>query len=141
MPASPSGNPNTIINERLVDFRKAADFADRFFHYGLNINGWKTDPGRILLKYGFPTERNQHTAEGNLRAYEEWFYGEIQGGVYFYFVDMHGYNNYILVNSTALNETYNSDWYNQYVPSVKDPLDLKNANPNPNTNTFSPNIR
>jgi GWxTD domain-containing protein len=135
--------PSTIENERLTEFRKAVDFADRFFYYGLNNNGWKTDRGRILLKYGFPGERIQHTAQGNLRAYEEWFYGEIQGGIHFYFVDMLGYNNYILVHSTALNEYSNPDWYNQYVPTFKDPLDLKNTNTNTNTNPtiISPQVR
>jgi len=67
-----------------------------------------------------PSEREQHPFYGERRAYESWFYSEIQGGVYFHFVDMTGYGNYKLVHSTAINEIRYDNWYNEYVLKNRD---------------------
>jgi len=118
--------PNTKFNEELYKFRKLVSYAERFFSYSLR-KGWDTDRGRVLLKYGMPTERKQHPYQGETRAYEEWFYGEIQGGVYFYFVDLTGYGNFILVHSTAIDEIEFDNWYNYYVlKKDSNPFDNQN---------------
>jgi hypothetical protein len=78
--------------------------------------GWKTDRGRVLLQYGFPTERNFTPVNGDNHAYETWFYSDVQGGVYFYFVDVKGFGNFILVSSTAHGELRNDNWFDEYVP-------------------------
>jgi hypothetical protein len=51
----------------------------------------------------------------SVRPYESWFYAEIQGGVYFHFVDVRDINNHILVHSTAINEPRNDNWFNEFV--------------------------
>jgi GWxTD domain-containing protein len=111
---------NTLWNETLITFRRNAEFANKFFAYGKNLNGWKTERGKVLLKYGVPTQRDIKVSTGSERAYEEWFYENVQGGVYFYFVDVSSIGNHILVHSTAMDEPYNPYWYNRYVPSTQD---------------------
>jgi hypothetical protein len=64
------------------------------------LPGWRTERGRTLLKYGFPTQRNIFPQRDAKVAAEEWFYSEIRGGVYFYFVDRLMNNTFILAHST-----------------------------------------
>ena len=111
---------NTVWNEYLREFRSNVEFANNFFSYGKNSQGWKTERGRVLLKYGMPTNREVHISSGLERAYEEWFYENVQGGVYFYFVDISSIGNFILTHSTAMGETYYPDWFNRYVPTTPD---------------------
>lgn len=116
--------PATYENERLNEVRKAEDYANTYFSWGSSKNGWKTDRGRVLLKYGFPTDIEREVANANLRAWSEWWYSDIQGGVRFYFVDLNGFGDFKLVHSTAIGELYFTDWYNQFVPDSKgDPFD------------------
>lgn len=110
----------TSVNETLVTFRQNVEFANSFFSYGKNKQGWKTERGRVLLKYGVPTQRDIRIGTGVERAYEEWFYENVQGGVHFYFIDMSAIGNYILVHSTAMDEIYYPDWQNRYVPTTQD---------------------
>ncbi len=120
-------DPSTPYNETLEDLRKREKYANSYFSFG-NRKGWDTDRGRILLVYGMPDERIQHPFNGDNRAYEEWFYGSIQGGVYFYFVDLTGYGNYVLVHSTAYNEIYDPDWFSKYVERGKNENDFFRRN-------------
>lgn len=112
--------PDTFENERLVEVRKAEDHANTYFSWGSTKNGWKSDRGRVLIKYGFPTDIEREVANSNLRAWSEWWYSDIQGGVRFYFVDINGFGDFKLVHSTAMGELYFTDWYNQFVPDSKD---------------------
>jgi GWxTD domain-containing protein len=108
----------STYNDVYEEFKDKIKFCNTYFSYGKNREGWKTDRGRILLKYGHPTQRDYVAPNADSRAYETWFYQEIQGGVYFYFVDMAGFNNFSLVHSTAIGENYNDNWYDEYVPTL-----------------------
>jgi GWxTD domain-containing protein len=121
---------STILNEKKMEFDDLVSFANTYFNYGFYKDGWNTDRGKILLKYGFPTQRDRINADGTDRAYEDWFYAEIQGGVHFYFVDVMGFGNYILVHSTASNEIQNPRWYDDYVKNKKVSNDDQNQNDN-----------
>lgn len=112
-------NPETNINEARMEFLRKVKYANTYFAYG-NREGWITDRGIVLLKYGFPTQREFHPVQGYNNAYEEWYYDDVQGGTQFYFVDTYGGGNFKLVHSTAINETYNPNWYQDYVPKVKE---------------------
>ncbi len=106
---------NLVYNKAYEDFVQKINYANKFFSVGRQIEGWKTDRGRVLIQYGEPTNREFYPREGNRRSYEVWFYSELQGGAYFYFVDLLGNGNYFLVHSTAMNEISNENWYTDFV--------------------------
>jgi GWxTD domain-containing protein len=106
---------STAVNEALEKFRENENYANKFFSLNVNNQGWKTERGRVVLKYGIPTKKDTYLAEGDKRAYEQWFYDEIQGGVEFDFVDVSGFGKYILVSSTALGEMNDQNWLNKWV--------------------------
>lgn len=110
----------TSINESYVELKKSFRYSNHFFSVGFNNDGWNTPRGKVTLRYGLPTERKQHDIEYGNRGYEEWFYANVQGGTYFYFVDISNVGKYILVHSTARNEPYNPNWYKDYVPNTFD---------------------
>jgi GWxTD domain-containing protein len=116
-------DPATLINETLEDFRKNVAYANTYYSTIQQRDGWRTDRGRVLLKYGKPSEieRNDYNVEG--RPYEIWTYNNLQGGAIFAFVDKSGHNNYRLVHSTARGETRDDRWMQRHVQ-------LQNLNPN-----------
>ncbi|MBS1536563.1 MAG: GWxTD domain-containing protein [Bacteroidetes bacterium] len=115
--------PETPENEKLDDFRKAIKHANTYYSNILIKEGWKSDPGRVLLKYGFPSQIDRHSQNSETKPYEEWFYNNIQGGISFQFVDLKGYGNYIQVNSNAIGESRNEKWFEQYVKMFESKTD------------------
>ncbi len=110
--------PETKVNEKMIEYDKRISFADTYFKQGM-LPGWRTERGRTLLKYGFPTQRNIFPQRDAKVAAEEWFYSEIRGGVYFYFVDRLMNNTFILAHSTMPNEIFNEYWYSDYNPAIE----------------------
>ncbi len=106
---------SAMINIERMKYLDKVAFADKNFSYGLMKDGWKTDRGRVLLIYGEPTQKDVVTTTGDNRAYETWFYAEVQGGAYFYFVDINGFGNYILVHSTCSGEIQDENWFDDWV--------------------------
>ncbi len=115
-------NPDTtlVYNQAYDEFNRKIEYANKFFSVGNQIEGWKTDRGRVLIQYGEPTTREFHPREGNKKSYEIWFYSEIQGGAFFYFVDVIGNGNYILVHSNAIGEVQNENWYTDFVTGTNE---------------------
>jgi GWxTD domain-containing protein len=74
--------------------------------------GYKTDKGKIFIKYGKPSsiERSNEGAES--KPYEVWSYENIksQGLVTFIFADRNGYGSYDLLHSTMPGEMSNANW-------------------------------
>ena len=112
-------DPNTIVNETKMIFEDRVKYANKHFAITKDREGWLTDRGRILLKYGEPTMINKQEEVGLKKSYEVWQYDEIQGGVIFVFVDQVGIGNYVLVHSTAYGEMVNLNWYDQYILKKK----------------------
>ena len=108
-------NTETYINERLEEFRKSVAYANTYFSNPQFREGWRSDRGRVMRRYGAPTQVDRKYMGTSARPYESWFYAEIQGGVYFHFVDLRDINNHILVHSTAINEPRNERWMQEYV--------------------------
>lgn len=108
-------DPETFVNEKLEEYRENIRFADA--NYGnLQIKqGWKTDKGRILLRYGKPSQIDRYYSVAETRPYEIWFYSHLQGGIQFSFVDISAFGHFILVHSTAQGELRNEQWIDQYV--------------------------
>ena len=108
-------NSETIVNERLEEFRKSIAYANTYFSNPQFREGWRSDRGRVIRRYGAPTQVDRKYMGTSARPYESWFYAEIQGGVYFHFVDLRDINNHILVHSTAINEPRNERWMQEFV--------------------------
>jgi len=116
-------DPTTPVNERYEEFRRAREYAAKFYRTARYPEGWNSDRGRVLLKYGFPTQidRAYFNMDG-AHPHEIWRYDNVQGGVIFVFVDQQGTENFVLVHSTALNEIRNENWYRQFaMPNYLDP--------------------
>ncbi|GAB5466606.1 MAG: hypothetical protein Kapaf2KO_20420 [Candidatus Kapaibacteriales bacterium] len=108
----------TTYNEFYEEHKKRTEFADLHFKYGRDVEGWNTPRGRVLLKYGFPTERIEYVRRESKNPTEIWFYSTLQGGIEFYFVDRIGIGNFILVHSTGMNELFNPQWIEHYNPAI-----------------------
>ncbi len=108
-------DPSTPRNEALENFRQRLQYANTYFASPRWRTGWRSDRGRVLLRYGYPTQREVINATPSQRAYEVWFYADVRGGTYFYFVDMTGFNDYVLVHSTHPGEPYAPDWQSRYL--------------------------
>jgi GWxTD domain-containing protein len=81
--------------------------------------GWKTDRGRITLKYGEPTHEELEGHTIGTRPYMTWqnsnYRGRLTSGqmAEFVFVDRQGGGNFVLVHSNVQGEVSNPDWYSQ----------------------------
>lgn len=78
--------------------------------YGISgRKGYKTDRGRIFLKYGLCDDIYVSNSTTTVKPFEVWFYPNLNGqsSVYFYFVDQKGYGDLQLIHSTARDEVYN----------------------------------
>ncbi len=112
-------DPTTILNETKMIFDERVKYANKHFAITKDKEGWSTDRGKILLKYGEPTMITNQEEVGLKKSYQIWQYDEIQGGVIFVFVDQVGIGHYILVHSTAYGEMSNPNWHSQYILKQK----------------------
>jgi GWxTD domain-containing protein len=118
-------NKETIENERLLEYRRAIQYAEIHYANPRIGEGWRTDMGRVLCKYGFPTTIDRGNVVAESKAYQTWYYDRTQGGINFNFVDIHNVNNYVLVHSNAINEVRNENWMNVYVHKSRN--DMNNS--------------
>lgn len=106
-------DPQTVRNEfRDAAFERFTHAVDRYSHSAESADGWKSDPGRVLMQYGLPDEIIEvpaPTISNDITDYdpwERWNYESIQGGIYFIFANEHGYGDYRLRHSNAQGETF-----------------------------------
>jgi ribosomal protein L10 len=66
--------------------------------------------GRIYILHGEPSEIERHPSIQATKPWEQWTYHELEGGVYFIFVDEDGYEVYRLVHSNHKGEIHDEDW-------------------------------
>lgn len=100
--------PNTPENEYLIELLKRYEFANKNYSWGM-IEGWNTDRGQILIKYGYPDEVNQYDYEEALNPYEIWQFHDIRNYI-FIFGDVHGDGRYRLLHSNAEGEIHDFNW-------------------------------
>ncbi|MFN5874943.1 MAG: GWxTD domain-containing protein [Ignavibacteria bacterium] len=123
----------TPSNERLDEFRKMYQWAQTYYTSPTYKDGWRSDRGTIMLKYGRPTQIEQFIQNTDTKPYEIWFYQHIQGGAYFYFVDITLQQNLKLVHSTVIGNVNQPNWFNLFAKAYE-------PNPNP-SNKLRPNQR
>ena len=109
----------TTLNEKREEFLNRVKTAERLFGNGIENSGWKSERGKIMLKYGIATVRNINQREGDRVECEEWFYDDLGGGLFFYFVQRFALNNFVLVHSNASGEPRDPNWLQNYNPNIQ----------------------
>jgi len=104
-------NAETPENEFKIEHYRRLNYANLYFSRTKETgDGWNTDQGRVYVLYGQPDEIERNVAARGVASWERWNYFELQGGVYFIFVDEDGYGVYRLVHSTHRGEIYDKEW-------------------------------
>ncbi len=107
-------NPGTEINEYKDEFYQRLQYADdRYSSAGRE--GWKTDRGRVLLKYGLPSAIDPHLFDRETKPYEVWQYNNIpgQGQAEFIFYDPRGFGDFELLHATVTGERQSPNWQSE----------------------------
>ncbi len=86
--------PSTEKNEVKDEYFGRIDYANTHFKSPF-LPGWKTDMGKIYIKFGPPDEIEKHPFELNSKPYEIWYY--YKKGMKFIFVDNYNLGHYTLV--------------------------------------------
>lgn len=74
----------------------------------VNIKGWKTDRGRVLIKMGEPDKKDQLVLNKGTLDHEIWLY--YSSNSKFVFTDSHGLGNYKLIHSDYPGEKSDPNW-------------------------------
>jgi GWxTD domain-containing protein len=104
--------PDTPANETMTSYYGRVATVNRMFREGgaAEIPGWRTDRGRIYLKYGPPSAVLNRPRPPSANPYEVWRY-EKGRLLKFVFLDLTRFGNYALVWTNDLAETVRPDWY------------------------------
>jgi len=94
-------------------FRRVAYTNENF--RSLARKGYTTDRGRVYITYGQPDDVERHPNEAEARPHELWTYNNIQGGVFFVFVQRSQGSDYELIHSTHRNEIRDENWERQII--------------------------
>ena len=101
--------PSTPQNEFFMEYLKRVEYSNQHFK-ALGKKGWRTDRGRVFLKYGEPSEIERFPNQIDTKPYEIWYYNEIEGGVIFIFADLTNFSDYQLIHSTSRGELRDDNW-------------------------------
>jgi len=106
--------PNTAINEYQEQFYAMIQYANDRYTNSFS-EGWKTDRGRALVKYGAPTSIEPNTFSTQYHPYESWTYNNIpgEGQALFVFADLQEFGSYELIHSTVSGERKLSNWLDE----------------------------
>ncbi len=104
-------NPDTPINEFKIEHYRRIGYANSHFSRTREAkDGWNMDMGRIYILHGEPSDIERHLLSAENKSWEQWNYNELQGGVYFIFIDEDGYGVCRLVHSNLKGEVKNDHW-------------------------------
>lgn len=106
-------DPVTPENEGLREFINRIRYVDDKFSTPFKT-GYRTDRGRIYIRYGAPDAEEHHEFETDYKPYEIWEYYSY-GGYKFIFSDMGGDGEFSLVYSSTPKEPSLPNW-EKHVP-------------------------
>ncbi|RMF59849.1 MAG: GWxTD domain-containing protein, partial [Calditrichaeota bacterium] len=86
-------DPTTRKNELKDEYFKRVNYANNHFST-MSQDGWATDRGRILIKFGYPDDIERHPFEIDTAPYEVWQYYSLRKT--FLFIDYTGFGDYRL---------------------------------------------
>jgi len=103
--------PATSENEEMAGFYKRINEANVRFREGgaAQVPGWRTDRGRIFIKYGTPDQVMKRPQSGPDLPWEAWKYTRTRG-LKFVFMDMTRLGNYSLLYTSDRTETGLPNW-------------------------------
>lgn len=104
-------NMATAVNEYRDEFYQRLQYANDRYATSFS-EGWKTDRGRAIIKYGPPAAIEPHLYERDTHPYEIWQYNNIpgEGQAVFIFADRSGFNQFELLHSSVAGERKSPDW-------------------------------
>lgn len=102
----------TPENEYFQEQVRRFNLANKWFSRSMTRrdDGWNTDRGRVLIMYGEPDEIAENPSSIGTWAWERWEYRQLEGGVYFIFLDWKNLGDYRLMHSNKQGERYDPDW-------------------------------
>jgi GWxTD domain-containing protein len=89
--------PGTTENEFMVEFYSRVDYTNKAFTV-IGREGWKTDRGKIFLRYGQPDKINRSTSKYGWEKYEIWEYYRLD--LRYVFIDRNGFGDFQLVRNS-----------------------------------------
>ena len=103
--------PATPENETEAAFYDRIEQADRRFREGggADVPGWRTDRGRVLIRYGEPDDVRREPQSGPDRPWEAWKYTR-KRSLKFVFLDLTRMGHYSLIYSDDRLERHPEDW-------------------------------
>jgi GWxTD domain-containing protein len=103
--------PATPDNAEMAAFYKRIGEANVRFREGgaAQVPGWRTDRGRVLIKYGEPDQVMKRPQSGPDRPWEAWKYSRGRG-LKFVFMDMTRLGNYSLIYTNDRTERGMPNW-------------------------------
>jgi hypothetical protein len=101
---------STLQNEFQREHLRRWNYSVQQFSRFQKGDGWKTDRGRIYILYGPPDDIERHPSDITRVAWERWHYYSREGGIEFIFADLSGFDNYVLIHSTAKGEYRDPRW-------------------------------
>lgn len=107
-------SPGTAVNEFRDGFYSRLMYANE--RYSIRSReGWDTDRGQVLIKYGVPSSIEPHLYERGLKPYEIWQYNSIpgEGQAQFVFADLDGFGDFELIHSTVAGERKMANWLSE----------------------------
>ena len=108
--------PDTPVNEYKEEYYQRLQYANERYTNNLS-DGWKTDRGRALIKYGIPSSIDPHLYDRGMAPHEVWQYNNIpgEGQAIFVFADRNGFGEFSLIHSTVSGELSMPDWERELV--------------------------
>jgi GWxTD domain-containing protein len=103
--------PATPHNQAMTAFYGAITEANRRFREGgaAQVVGWRTDRGRIFIRYGPPDEVLSRPQAGSSRPYEVWKYARVRARK-FVFLDVTSFGHYELIWTDERREPSRPNW-------------------------------
>jgi len=116
--------PGTAFNEAQRDYYGRIEEANRRFREGGagDVPGWRTDRGRIFIRYGAPDDWFNQPEPVGTYAYELWKYTSGRARK-FVFIDETGFGNYVLLFTDERREPSRSGGLD-----LLDPEDVRRIN-------------
>ncbi|MBC8182354.1 GWxTD domain-containing protein [candidate division KSB1 bacterium] len=103
-------NPNTLALESYREMLKRVQFSNANFA-SMQKAGWESDRGRVLIKFGQPSEIQYYPNVAEFKEFQAWGYDNIESGVVFIFGVLGAFGNLQLIHSTKTGELRNDFWF------------------------------